>query len=362
MMEDARILFYNSQDGQGKLIFKSGEKIDFSADTWDDFGSMPETGMLVKYSMENGVIKSLKALHLNIPLADNDSKEPEVLSIKKEGSTYSVSETLNNYFSSVENAIGEPPEIVNTKAQLDYFLSRRFLLTAYNNLKGLDPTLHDHKKIKEQLKILQNLHNAYYTVTQRVDIPHLAFEMIFLRSQPEYLNYISDKERCHDGISILSKLVNSLIPAIQKEEDELKKMTNNKIRTELEDKLKKHRGSYVDAVHEKACLNEELAAIEDIKTIYTKKYFDSFKSELSQLQVQYKKMLSKILSYKAYELDNLIWKQAGTSKPIQEYFRDSGIKGDYSTKTFLRYYLNTLDKEILNEEQEELFKLLNYLE
>ena len=205
-MQDGRILFYNPQSGEGKLILKSGEKADFSVDIWDDFESMPEAGVLVECSIENGVLESLKALKLNIPTPHNNFQESKVSVSQSndEVSAYSVSQTLKNYFNSVEFLIGDPPEVVNTRAQLDYFLSRRFLITAYNNLKSLDSTLHDHNEIKERLSILQELHKAYYNVSDKVDVPHLAFEMIFLRSQPEYMQYIRDKENYLDRISILA--------------------------------------------------------------------------------------------------------------------------------------------------------------
>lgn len=364
-MQEGRILFYNSQSGHGKLILKSGEKIDFSVDIWEDFESIPETGILVECSIEDGTLKSLKAIPLNIPIAQNDFEGSTVLAPfdDEKGSTFGVVQTLQNYFSSVDFLIGEPPDIVNTKEQLDYFLSRRFLITAYNNLKSLDPSLHDHAEIKEKLKVLEHLHKAYYNVSERADVPLLAFEMIFLRSQPEYMQFIQNKDMYLNRISVLTTVSESLFPEIQKKEAELKKLAKDeKARIKLEDKLKPLRGNYVDAIHEKAALIEELTAMKDVKDIYTKKYFNSFVSELSKLSGQYQEMLSKILNYKAYELDKMIWEHAGRSKRIQEYFRYAGIKGDYSTMTFLSYYLKTLDKEQLGEEQVELFKFLKYLE
>ena len=363
-MEDGRILFYNPHTGLGKLILKSGKKIDFSVDVWDDFESIPKAGLLVECSVERGVLRSLKLLPLHTSTTQIDSFETEVFVLPDEhkGSTYSVSETLQNYFNPVELIIGKPPEVVNTKEQLDYFLSKRFLITAYNNLKGIDSSLHNQKDVKEVSRLLEELSKAYHAVTDKIDVPHLAFEMIFLRAQPEYIQFINDKERCLDSITILSKLVNSLFLEIQKKEAELKRVTNKKIKIELENKLKKLRGRYVDAIHEKANLTEELTEMQDIKVLYTKVYFQPFNYELSLLKIQYKKIISNILNYKAYELDKLIWKHASKSKSVYGYFHNAGIKGNYSTVTYLRYYLKTLDKDKIKEEQEELFKFLDYLE
>lgn len=276
--------------------------------------------------------------------------------------TYGVSEALQSYFNSVDFLMGKQPKELNTKAQLNYFLSRRFLITSYNNLKNLDPALHDHKDIKEKFKILQDLHKAYNAVSDKASVPEVAFEMIFLHSQPEYIQYIQDKENHINRISTLSLVSESLFPQIQQREAELKKMSkNDKSRIALENDLKPLRGNYIDAIHEKAVSTEKLAQMKDLKAIYTKKYFDSFANELSQLSKEYKKVLVKILNNKASELDNEIWKHASKSKLIQEHFIKAGIEGDYTTMTYLKYYLNTLDKRQLGEEQLELFEFFNYL-
>ncbi|MDQ1245336.1 MAG: hypothetical protein QG565_1677 [Campylobacterota bacterium] len=295
---------------------------------------------------------------------NSESKESKVLPSPEpeETPTYSVSEALQNYFNSVDFLMSKQPKTSDSKAQLDYFLSRRFLITAYNNLKNLDPALHDHKDIKEKLKVLQDLHKAYHTVNDKTSVPEVAFEMIFLRSQPEYIKYIQDKEDWINRIAVLGTLSESLYPEIQQREAELKKLAkNDKNRILLEDSIKPLRGNYVDAVHEKAVLTEKLAKMKDLKAIYTEKYFDSFASELSQLSKEYKKVLVKILNNKASELDDEIWKHASKSKLIREHFNDAGIEGDYTTMTYLGYYLNTLDKKQLGDKQAELFKFFNYL-
>ncbi|MFA7354931.1 MAG: hypothetical protein WCZ70_09970 [Sulfurimonadaceae bacterium] len=279
-----------------------------------------------------------------------------------ENATYSVSEALQNYFNSVDFLMSKQPKSADARAQLDYFLSRRFLITAYNNLKNLDPALHDHKDIKEKLNVLQDLHNAYNTISDKTSVPEVAFEMIFLRAQPEYIQYIKDKEDWISRISALTTITESLFYEIEKKEGELKKLAkNDKNRIMLENAIKPLRGDYVDGIHERAQLVEKLAKMDDLKAIYTEKYFDSFAEELSKLSKEYKKVLVKILNNKASELDHEIWKHANKSKLIREHFNEAGIEGDYTTRTYLGYYLKTLDKKQLGDEQAELFKFYNYL-
>jgi len=361
-----RILFYNPQTGQGKVILESGEKIDFTADLWDDFNTMPETGATVECDVVGGVIKGLAAssLPMEEPEEEVDTSPVPPTPINPHGPTFTVEQTLNNYFKPIDYLIGDPPEVVNTKNQLDYFLVRRFLMTAYNDLRSLDPSLHRNTRVKEKLDEIQELHKAYHTVKDRVEKAKLAFEMIFLRSQPEYLKFIRYKEQCLNRISTLSQMEESLFPDIQKKEEALKKLkpSQEEKRKALDDELKSLRRHYVDAIHENAGLAEELSTMEDVKVTYTEKYFDQFVRELLQRGGEYMKVLGKILNYRAYDFDQLIWQHAEKSKMIREYFTNASIKGSYSTLTFLRYYLRSLDREKMSEEQKELLKLQSYLE
>lgn len=360
---EGRILFYNDQTGEGKIILQNKEKANFSVELWEDFENTPKAGMLLECEIIDGKLISAKASSISreskAKISENGSS-----SIGGEGqATFSVEETLKRYFAPIEFLIGEPPEIVNTKHQLEYFLSRRFLMTAYNNLRGIDPSLYKNEDIQKVEEDLKQLHKAYMTIEEKVAIPKLAFEVIFLRSQPEYLQFIKHKEHCTSRISLLTQIEESLFPDIQEKEKILREMKKNDSRREgLESELRKMRGHYVDAIHENANLSEELVTMEDIKKTYTKKYSYNFSILLQQEGKHYLNVLKKILNYRAYSFDNLIWKGTEKSKAVREYFIQGNIEGEYSTITYLKYYLKTLDKDKLNDEQRDLFKLLEYLE
>lgn len=365
-MQTGRILFYNPQTGIGKLILESKEKMDFSVDVWDDFELTPEVGVLVRCFIENGVLKSIKALQESVPILKADFQESDVLValpfVQDETDTR-VREALHSYFSPIRNVIGEPPDVVNTKAQLDYFLSKRFLLTSYNNLRNFDASLYEHKDITALLETIDSLHKAYNNAGEKIDLPLIAFETIFLRAQPEYIKYKDDKSRCDDRINVLIIVENSLLSEVRKKEAEVKKLSKgDRKQNKLESELKYMTWEYIDALDEKALLIKELDSLINIKALYTEKYYDSFLRNFNILSSEYKTTISKILNYKAYELDEIIWKNAGKSKLIKDYFISAGIEGNYSTLTYLRYYIRTLDKKNLKTEQKDLLKLLKYLE
>jgi len=75
-----------------------------------------------------------------------------------------------------------------------------------------------------------------------------------------------------------------------------------------------------------------------------------------------KDRLLNILNARAYEFDYVLWSNAKESPYIRKFFTECKIEGSYCSKTFLNYYLKSLDKDKLSEENQKLVELLRYLE
>lgn len=372
----ARILYYNKSTGEGKLIDEKGVKHAFHADSWDDFKTMPMPGMVVSCRVAGNKIDSL------VPATASSAKEKQedvaeetspqkVLekapsaSIPHDGhSSLGIEECLKNYFEPIDFLIGSPPKIVKTDEYLDFFKIRRFLLTAFNDLQEIDPHIRMDTDLKERFMVLQNLYKAYKNTEHNISNAGLAFELVFLRNQPEYLQHIRKKEECLTRISAMGEIEESIYPEIRDRENRLKqlKYADHEERKKLETELKKMKKSYVDAIHEGASLSEEVRSMQDLKAVYTKRYYDDFVKHFEKKAEYYLKIMERILGYKAYAFDRFLWHKASRSKAIREHFSESHIDGEFSTLTFLKYYLNTLDVDKLSEEQKELFDLLAYLE
>lgn len=56
------------------------------------------------------------------------------------------------------------------------------------------------------------------------------------------------------------------------------------------------------------------------------------------------KKLEKIINVKLYYYEKLLWFKASESYEIKKFFESSNIDGDFSTKTFINYYLKNLDE------------------
>jgi archaellum component FlaC len=358
-MPNGKILFYNSSNGKGKVITENEEVFDFSADNWKGFEVLPDVKIEVVVEIKDGAVVSLRATEESVA---NESRKNSSLK-----PTFSVSECIRTYFEPIDFLMDKPPAVVNTNEQLDFFKTRRFLLTAYNDLKSIDSSLHKDKHLIDMLDKIENLYKSYKVIESHAKQKKLAFEVIFLRSQPEYLKFIKYKEQCLSRISALTHQEEALFPKIKEMETNLKKLKNDgkseKSELErLEQEIKKVKKMYVDTIHDNAQIGEELLNMSDLKNLYTEQYYDEFIYEFGNASNKYLESISKILNYKTYTFDSILWKRARLSKSINDFFDEANIDGEYSTATFLRYYLNTLDKSKASDDQKELFKLLDYLE
>ncbi|MFW5989964.1 MAG: hypothetical protein ACOCP1_01055 [Campylobacterales bacterium] len=358
-MIQGKILFYNSSNGAGKVITQNEEVFDFSAENWKGFEVLPDAKVEVEVELKDGQVVSIRATEESVAEASrrNSTLKP----------TFSVLECIRIYFEPIDFLMDKPPEVVNTKEQLDFFKTRRFLLTAYNDLKSIDASLHKDKYLIDMLDKIENLYKSYKVIQSHAKQKKLAFEVIFLRSQPEYLKFIKYKEQCLSRISALTHQEETLFPKIKEKENQLKNLKKEgkegkETLEALEQEIKKIKKMYVDTIHDNAELGEELLNMNDLKNLYTEEYYSEFILEFTNTANRYLESISKILNYKTYAFDSVLWKRARLSKSINDFFSEANIDGEYSTATFLRYYLNTLDKSKLSDEQKELFKLLTYLE
>jgi hypothetical protein len=111
-----------------------------------------------------------------------------------------------------------------------------------------------------------------------------------------------------------------------------------------------------------ATLDEEYHHSLELMMEFEQSYKDDFFELFKEASSRYKDQILGILDAQAFLFDEQLWMQAQRSKVIQNFFQESHIQGEYCSKTFLKYYLNSLDKDKVSQEQKELFKLYDYLD
>jgi hypothetical protein len=104
-------------------------------------------------------------------------------------------------------------------------------------------------------------------------------------------------------------------------------------------------------------LREDMEMLSEFRSVYKDNFIKSFTS----LAHDYELLLLQILGAQSYIFDRMLWEKAKKSRVIKRFFSEAQIDGEFSSKTYLKYYLNTLDKEKASQEQRGLFKLYAYL-
>lgn len=373
----AKILFYNPQSGDGMVLGEDKKKYNFNAGIWEDFDSMPKAGIDVEMELNGSMPVSMKLYKKETPKKQKQeapAKTPEKVEEEEHDerldaknretlkASFSIEECLNNYFEPIDFLMGDPEDYYGMP-KLDYFKIKRFLMTAYNDLKELDNSLHNDTELREFLQIMENLAGAYKSIKQKLSKKKLAFELVFLQNQPEYRRFIKNKEDALNRMTVLNGLEESIFPELRKKAKEIRELGSghSEVKDLLTKELKEMKKRYVDAIHESASLSEEITNMVDMKAHYFKLYFNDFVTVFEDRAEYYLGAIEEVLGYKTFEFDRHLWQKSSRSKAVQEYFFQSGIKGNYSTLTFLEYYLKSLDVSKVSDEQRELFGLMEYL-
>lgn len=355
---EGRISFFNQQEGSGKIVTRNKKVLTFNMDSWVDFDMLPNTGLIVEFKQDGD--KAFDIVSKEHPKGDSSSGDEVGLGI-------SVKESIEHYFTPVKKLLSDYAMLLESKKELDFSKMKRFLLTAYNDLYELDSSLAN-SKLEEKKNELLKLQDKYGSFRRVANFPlGYAFDKVFLQHQPSFQKILEKRDSTAQKISVFASKEKHLLYEMELRERDLKRLIeeDRKGSQEYEVKesaLKALRTQYVDNLHYVATQREMLNLLTRQIDNFKNTHFKEFVREFEPLVRFYDAKLIKILNVRAYEFDSMLWGQAKQSKLIRQFFVDSGIEGTYSSKTFLKYYLRTLDKDKLNEHNKKLFSLLKYLE
>jgi hypothetical protein len=108
-------------------------------------------------------------------------------------------------------------------------------------------------------------------------------------------------------------------------------------------------------------LKEENSLIVNDITEFEKVYKELFKNFFEKESRILKKILEKEMNILGYQFDTLLWENAKESKDIHKFFEEAKIEGSYSTKTFMKYYLKTLNVYKMNDKNQQLLEIMDEL-
>jgi|GEM_PF-4326703 len=368
----------------GTLSDDQNNSYNFSLDDCIGFEDIPPLESFVEFGLNDGEIFYLEPIKEEITddmlknLISGSSKTsltPKKSTLKGKKKPYvkkvldftmyiskPLEECLEEYFSDVTYSIEEYEASFEDYEELDYLLMKRFLNTAYNNLRDMDSTFMD-EELEELYEILKVLDKIYLNLVKKDIIPQVAYEKIFLEKQKDYKSNSHRLQANSSEIFTLESSLKNIQAQIKNFED---KIRQNKVLKEVIEQwqkdVKRYRTYYVDTLHKIALLKEENVVLQKTLEVFANQYKNKFIQCYNAESKNYFGLLRRQLDGYAYVFDKKMWERAENSHSIMAFFKKAHIDEDFSSKTFLKYFIRTLDKNKLSKEMKRLEALLEYLE
>jgi hypothetical protein len=220
------------------------------------------------------------------------------------------------------------------KPEIDYIKIYRFLITAYNHLKTIDPRITDELLMKIYQDV-ERIHAYLIEFMKKIKMHRSIYENDFLPSVPEYRTLQND-------VTITEAMKKRFQSIAASTERELATLAPPKTPEEIAYQ-KTLRGRNVDAIDGLAKAKEKLLTVSQQLKELESLMKDQFYKQFNEYATSIRDGLCEVLHTKGYYFDKLLWENAANSQLIQKSFRQAQIEGDYSTKTFIRYYLRNID-------------------
>ena len=365
------ILSYDSSSESGLLEGEDGCQYDFYLSYCYGFSNAPAEGDVVEYGFEDG---ELYFVELS---TDSTSSGKQASSVSSQNDVTqtkaplnvdihapiplntTITESLNYYFSKIIVDLEEFAFDFKEHERLEFLQIRRFLFTAYRNLLDLDPRFVNNDLIAFY-EYLTDLYHLYQTFVKRLRIPQSAYEEIFLSAQPEFI-WRKERLDLNKGEMVTFQ---GVVKNITYKMDTLKrKMTRGGDEAaSLESEYKRCNGMYVDALHRIATLRDENLLLTQELQAFEEAHYAEFVTEFTQFTRTRKEQILRLLDGYAYYFDKKMWECAEQSSSIREFFRKANVQEEFSSKTYLKYYLRGIDDLKMSALHKELKTLLSYLE
>jgi len=363
------VLNYDTFSEEGVLEARDGTRHSFSLMDCIEFANDPRKGDPVDFGLDGGVpyyVKFLKdpqyepqevniksePAQKTIPTRENDIYAPIMLD-------FSIDEAIFHYFSSMIVDLEEYEYDFEEYERLDYIRMRRFLTTAYHNLLDLDPKFVNNELISFY-EYVGDIYRLYKGFVKKINIPKIAYEEIFLGAQTDYVWRKVKLESNRGEISTQKGVIKNLANEIELVKQKIAKMPKEKVALETE--YKRYNRMYVDALHRAASLRDEnIFLLRELKA-FEEAHYGEFVSQFTHFSRERKEQILRLLDGYSYYFDKKMWDCAESSKSIREFFRKANVQEEFSSKTYLKYYLKGLDELKMSELHRELKTLLAYLE
>jgi hypothetical protein len=251
-----------------------------------------------------------------------------------------ITNFLDSYFEEEDFIIDEElnfleeNSFVEVPSEINYIKLRRFIETAYHNLKNMDPTIEE-SLVGKLYHDFSNLLVIYVEFLKKTKIVAVVYVRDFLENVP---TYVALDESKHEHESTIARMKGVAKNSASTMESMLADGVD-----EYSKEFKHHRRRNVDAIHEMGVAKEHLIEInKEMNELRDQMQFE-FEAEFKLAKDEIKEGFEEIINTKIYYFDNLFWYQASRSPIVRAFFDRAKIEGEFSTKTYLQYYLKSID-------------------
>jgi hypothetical protein len=412
-----KVIFYSEETGEGIILTVEKKKYKFNIMEWQDFNNMPKAGLNVSFDAlteetadniatveeveetveqktDNKAQNSEEGSNTNSNSSQNSedkenvqinstenktnqtipdapkkaaadktrfNTEDELLQLENIPLELTIDEVLGKYFEKAIKAIKD--EGVDKRANLlNYSLMKRFLNTAYNHLADKDPGFID-KKLMELKTTLEELNHIHHEMADKKQFPDLKFETVFLKYQKTYAQIEREYEKNQGQFKNYNISASNVSKKIKTAESRLKELSiKSKEYSDLDLNTKRLRSKYVRILDVLSLIEKTNRKYKELMDDFKLKTKDEFIKKFKHVADNTFDILTISLNSKAYRFDQCMWDLAKKSQGIKKFFLEAQIEGGFSSKTFLKYFLGSLDKSKMNQEHKDMTKLLEYLE
>lgn len=359
-------------DNGGIVLDENKKQYHFYLEDCVGFESYPQLKEKVDFGLNDGEVYFLEPHPSNkkTALKSDDKKIYHDISYSKKQTVQlavsvnlnkSIDDCLDNYFEDVISVVYNYEAEFQEDQTLNFLLMKRFLDTAYNNLKDMDSTFMDEYllELRNDIKTIEKVYSKFHKKYKSDDI---AFETVFLEQQSSYQQFKTRLKTNSSEMISLKLAEDSLERQIEILKQEINKSSNAENKISKENDLKRYNTYFVDNIHRLANLKDENIQIKSELDNFEKRYKDEFLEVYNEEAEKYNKFIIEQLDGYAYEFDKVMWEQAETSSSIRQFFKRANIEDDYSSKTFLKYFIKSLDSTKFSAEHKKLYNLLEYLD
>jgi len=273
----------------------------------------------------------------------------------------SVAKTIDTYFSNAKEAIETYEAYQHRLRTLDYSKMRGFLRTTFNTLQEIDPDFLSSNLMKMSKK-MNKMAEISDDFVAKSKMGMYSYERIFLHRQMGFSAAEGRLGHNSDEVTYLRSLMKEMAAAIKVQKEILEKLSKTSVAYEKEEfelkRLKRRENNvltrYGQLIDENGVLGEVIAEFKD-------RHHDEFTRRFTEYIKEVKPKLNIILDAMAFEFEIVLWHKARESPIIREFFKSANSGEVVSSKTYLQYFLRSLDDTKLTKENQKLQELFRYL-